>query len=354
MTGQSIGPRQEKLLVVEDDDFSQQVIQLYLKKSGFENVTSALDGRQALDFLREQKFDLVLLDLNLPRISGMEILNRLNAEGTVRDIPIIVITSLANVEETKEALDLGAEDYLPKPFNTRLLQDRINACLEKHRIERLLAAQAEESRRMLDRGLDLQALWAEPATLPLGDRDCLSSQGLFAPHPLPSGGFLASFGLRGGRVGFVAGHVGGSGIEAALHAAHARETLTGMLRRARGPEEFAGLARDAKIEGDFVIGSIEPDRSMAHAARGIFALFDVDKNGGVRAWSDRTLAAEGGLLILVQDPKNPLLHERTIPSRLGATSGGVPGAALDGLATLAARSVDENGPMAQIAALLLN
>lgn len=127
-------PRTERLLVVEDDGFSQELIELYLRKAGFADITVAADGREALDLAKQRPFDLVLLDLNIPRIRGAEVLRRLRKEGYLTGTPVIVSSSITNMEDIVQCLDLGADDFLPKPFNVRLLENRVSACLEKKRL----------------------------------------------------------------------------------------------------------------------------------------------------------------------------------------------------------------------------
>ncbi len=136
-------PRSERLLIVEDDGFSQQLIDLYLRRAGFNDLTAAHDGRAALDLAKSERFDLVLLDLNLPRVSGVDVLRRLKRDGLLTDTPVIVISSMTNMEEIVQCLDLGADGYLPKPFNVRLLDERVSACLEMRRLKRDALAQID-------------------------------------------------------------------------------------------------------------------------------------------------------------------------------------------------------------------
>jgi DNA-binding response OmpR family regulator len=84
--------------------------------------------------VRAREFDLILLDIMMPEMSGYEMLGHLKADARLRDIPVIMISALDEVETVVRCIELGAEDYLPKPFDPVLLRARIGACLEKKRL----------------------------------------------------------------------------------------------------------------------------------------------------------------------------------------------------------------------------
>src|SRR5947207_9937293 len=96
-------------------------------------------------------FDLVLLDMMMPGLSGFEVLSRLKADERSRDLPVIMISALDELDSTVRCIEAGAEDYLPKPFNPVLLRARINACLEKKRLRDRERAIAEELRAEKER-----------------------------------------------------------------------------------------------------------------------------------------------------------------------------------------------------------
>ena len=97
-------------------------------------VSLAENGRQALEVLGAAGFDLVLLDILMPEMDGYEVLERLKSDPAHRDLPIIVISALDEMESVIRCIGMGAEDYLPKPFDPLLLRARIGACLEKKRL----------------------------------------------------------------------------------------------------------------------------------------------------------------------------------------------------------------------------
>ena len=139
------------VLVVDDVAENRGVLSERLRREGYDVVT-AEDGEQALDLLATDPFDLVLLDILMPRLDGYEVLRRLKADDRLRNIPVIMITALSELDSVARCIQMGAEDYLPKPFNPTLLQARIGACLEKKRArdrEILLFEELQESHRRL-------------------------------------------------------------------------------------------------------------------------------------------------------------------------------------------------------------
>ncbi len=121
------------ILVVDDDRTTRLKLTLGLKRQGH-TVTEAENGRQALEKLRAELFDLVLLDIMMPDLDGYQVLEKMKNDHALRDVPVIVISAQDELESMVQGIELGAEDYLPKPFNPVLLRARIGACLEKKRL----------------------------------------------------------------------------------------------------------------------------------------------------------------------------------------------------------------------------
>ena len=122
--------RRGRLLVVDDNPLNRDLLARHLEREGH-TVSLAEDGRRALAMLQAEQFDLVLLDLIMPEMNGYEVLLHLKADAASRDIAVIVISALDELDSVVRCVEAGAEDYLPKPFNPVLLRARIGACLEK-------------------------------------------------------------------------------------------------------------------------------------------------------------------------------------------------------------------------------
>lgn len=124
------------VLVVDDIEINREIAGRLVTRLGH-RVVSASDGAQALGMLETQSFDLMLLDIMMPVLNGYAVLERMQAEGLLRQVPVIVVSALDEIASVARCIELGAEDYLLKPINPILLEARINACLEKKRIENL-------------------------------------------------------------------------------------------------------------------------------------------------------------------------------------------------------------------------
>jgi two-component system, OmpR family, alkaline phosphatase synthesis response regulator PhoP len=117
----------KKVLVVDDDVKTVELVKLYLNRDGYRVIT-AYNGNDALQLARENQPDLIVLDLMLPGIDGLEVCRILRKES---DVPIIMLTALATDEDRLTGLDLGADDYVTKPFSPRELAARVRAVLRR-------------------------------------------------------------------------------------------------------------------------------------------------------------------------------------------------------------------------------
>ena len=136
--------RTTRILLVDDEQPVQKLLTFPLEKEGYE-VVQALDGQQALQAFDQQQFDLVVLDIMLPRMDGLEVCRRLRAKSRV---PIIMLTAKAEEIDKVIGLELGADDYITKPFSMREFRSRVRAALR--RAEMVPASEADEE--PLERG----------------------------------------------------------------------------------------------------------------------------------------------------------------------------------------------------------
>lgn len=122
-----------RLLVADDNKVNRLLLARGLELLGH-RVTMAENGRHALDLLQHEAFDLLLLDVQMPEMNGFQVLEHLRADLRLRDLPVIVTSSLEGVDDIAHCIELGAEDYLHKPVNPVLLKARVGASLEKKRL----------------------------------------------------------------------------------------------------------------------------------------------------------------------------------------------------------------------------
>jgi DNA-binding response OmpR family regulator len=153
-TGATTG-RTTRILLVDDDQPVQKLLSYPLEKEGYE-VVQALDGQEALASFEQGQFDLVVLDIMLPKVDGLEVCRRLRAKSSV---PIIMLTAKAEEIDKVLGLELGADDYITKPFSMREFRSRVRAALRRAE----MAPDGEVTEEPLTRG-DLRIDFAKRST----------------------------------------------------------------------------------------------------------------------------------------------------------------------------------------------
>ncbi|HEX8550742.1 MAG TPA: histidine kinase dimerization/phospho-acceptor domain-containing protein [Abditibacteriaceae bacterium] len=135
-----------RILVTDDNAENRDLLQRRLARSGHEVVTAS-DGEAALELLLAEPFDVLLLDLMMPRMNGYQVLETLKQDAALRHLPVIIISALDEKASAARCLEIGADDYLSKPFEPAILQARIGGCLEKKRLRDADIALREEIER---------------------------------------------------------------------------------------------------------------------------------------------------------------------------------------------------------------
>ena len=146
---------ESEILVVDDIEDNRYTLERRLKRDGYENITLVDGGAAALELINERQFDLVLLDLMMPEISGLDVLKNLKSDPLHRNIPVIMVTAADEVETAAECITVGADDFITKPFNKTLLRARVAASLEKKKLrdqEAIYLSRIEKDKR---KSLDL-------------------------------------------------------------------------------------------------------------------------------------------------------------------------------------------------------
>ncbi len=146
-----------RILAVEDDEFSLKLLLRHLTTQGFPNVVTASNGAEALELIRKDPFDLILMDIEMPIMDGASALEAIKSDLKLRDIPVIMISGVGAMDSIVNCIELGAEEYLLKPFNPVLLHARVNASLEKKRLRDMesnhlsqIKAEKEKSDQLLN------------------------------------------------------------------------------------------------------------------------------------------------------------------------------------------------------------
>jgi sigma-B regulation protein RsbU (phosphoserine phosphatase) len=144
-----------RVLVVDDQEGNREVLSRHLTRQGL-NSEVAGSGEEGLAKLADGSYDLVLLDVLMPGLSGLETLQRMKSDESLKHIPVLMISALGELDTVCQCIEAGAEDYLAKPINTTLLRSRLGACLEKKRLrdtEQKYLRQIESTQRRLAKEL---------------------------------------------------------------------------------------------------------------------------------------------------------------------------------------------------------
>lgn len=152
-------------MILVIDDSNPDLLARKLERQGYRMVTTANSAQQALEQLQATPYDLILLDVIMPDMNGLELLEQLKQHGTWRHIPVIMISALEEVEGAVKCIELGAEDYLQKPFDPTLLKARIGACLEKKRLRDQEILYLQQVDRLTTAAAEIEAKTFTPDSL---------------------------------------------------------------------------------------------------------------------------------------------------------------------------------------------
>jgi len=210
-----------RLLVVDDTEANRDLLARRLRALGHD-VAVAKNGREALDVLATRETDLVLLDIMMPEMDGFQVLERLRADPARRHVPVIMISALDETDSVARAIELGATDYLPKPFNAVILRARVTATLERKRLEDAERHHVRELERELEIGRQIQRDFL-PEALPQPAGWEIAAA--FHPARQVGGDFYDAFDLEDGRVAIAVADVCDKGVGAALFMALFRSLI---------------------------------------------------------------------------------------------------------------------------------
>lgn len=144
-----------RVLIVDDGEMNRKVLRAALEREGHA-TRQAANGRMALELLASQPFDVVLLDLVMPEMDGYETLAAIKADEALRHLPVIVISGVDELDSVVRCIEMGAADYLQKPFNASLLRARINASLSGKRLRDLELEYLEQVGHVIDAAMALE------------------------------------------------------------------------------------------------------------------------------------------------------------------------------------------------------
>jgi sigma-B regulation protein RsbU (phosphoserine phosphatase) len=297
------GPR---ILVVDDNDDNRYTLTLYLDLEGYGNVETAQDGEEAIARLGEAEFDLVLLDVMMPKIDGYQVLTWVKEQPRLRDLPVIMISALNEMNSVVRCIELGAVDYLLKPFNPVLLKARLGSTLEKKKLRDEIAAhlarleQEVEAARRLQMAMVPHAFPQPSAAFPL------ELNASMEPAREVGGDLYDFFTTEDGKLCFLIGDVSGKGMPAALFMARTKSLIriTTELMRARhgdaaGPAEIIARVNRELCQDNGDLMFVTLFFAMITPATGELEFCNAGHNAPYRLNGQTVTTIEGGKGIIL-------------------------------------------------------
>jgi sigma-B regulation protein RsbU (phosphoserine phosphatase) len=266
-----------RVLVVDDNEVNRDLLSRRLARDGYV-VDLAENGAQALAAIENGSYDLLLLDIMMPVLNGYETLERIRSDARWSDLPVIMISSLDEMDRVIRCIEMGAEDYLPKPFDPVLLRARAGACVERKRLRDERAVREKAEQRRMRQELEMAAC-VQRRLLP----DCipqvegLDLAGGCEPMREVGGDYFDFLPLDESHLGLVAADVAGKGMPAALVMATLAASLRNQVHQCEGRAAPLAEALNAQMNawtdtGKFVTlfyGCLEiPSRRLRYVNAG--------------------------------------------------------------------------------------
>ena len=257
--------KNDLILIADDEPFNIDALEQELEDLGYRTI-SATNGAEALEKMRTEQPDLLILDIMMPVMDGFEALKRLKADVQTEFIPVIVISAAADLQNMVAGIELGAEDYLPKPFNATLLQARIESSLERKHLRDVEKKYLKALQDEMNIAREIQRCFL-PATLPACPG--WEFEAWFESAKEVAGDFYDLFPTVDGNTVFFVGDVCGKGVGAALFM-----TLFRSLLRMKCMEEYPNpeqmLLSAVRFSNEYISTVHEADNIFATLFIGVF------------------------------------------------------------------------------------
>lgn len=237
-----------RLLVVDDNPANCELLVRRLQRQGH-SVESVEGGREALERLRAADFDLVLLDITMPGMDGYQVLAELKADAALSHIPVVMVSALDEIESVVKCLGLGADDYLPKPFDPALLRARVESSLARKRLQDSERRYLRAMERELEIGRQIQQGFL-PDALPRIDGWQIAAR--FVPARQVAGDFYDVFALRNGSLFLVVADVCDKGVGAALYMALFRSLIRAIAGQGGDGDSVQALTQTVRSTSDYI------------------------------------------------------------------------------------------------------
>lgn len=238
-----------KILIVDDEPFNIDYLEQELEDLGYATL-SAGDGQAALEIVATESPDMILLDIMMPVMNGFEVLSRLKENKAWRDIPVVIISAIDDMQTIAQGIEMGAEDYLPKPFEPVLLMARMKAGLEKKRLRDMEQTYLQGLERELEIGREIQADFLPKTILQPEGWEIATS---FVSARETAGDYYDVFQFTGDKIGLMLGDVCDKGLGSALYMTLFRS----LLRAASDIGTWGDNTSNPKDDGQRLIAAAQ-------------------------------------------------------------------------------------------------
>ena len=238
------------ILVVDDVAENRDLLLRRLKRLGFSHIDEAANGIEALAAIDQKPYDLILLDIMMPELDGFGVLDRLRGDGRINDLPVIVVSALNEIEPVVRCIELGADDFIFKPFNPTLLRARVLATLEKKALRDRTRDELKRKQAELTEARTLQLALVPPPFAGVFAGRRVAIDVLLEPAKEVGGDLVDYFPVGEGRMVAIIGDVSDKGAGAALMMARTHSMFRSLGTRPDAAELFADPARAAGLVND--------------------------------------------------------------------------------------------------------
>ncbi|MGH6671252.1 MAG: PP2C family protein-serine/threonine phosphatase [Xanthobacteraceae bacterium] len=259
-----------RILVVDDVAENRDLLVRRLTRLGFQLIDQAGNGVEALAAIGAATYDLVLLDIMMPELDGFGVLEALKQNGRINELPILVISALNEIEPVVRCIELGATDFIVKPFNPTLLRARVLATLEKKQLSDLTREELKRKQMELSEARILQLALAPPPFAGTLSGRSLAIDVLLDPAKEVGGDLVDHFRIGDETLVLALGDVSDKGAGAALMMARTHAMLRALIARPdapalfRQPQQALGIVNTALAAGNdscmfvtFLLGSLD-------------------------------------------------------------------------------------------------
>lgn len=243
-TSIDIKDQSPKILLVDDESFNLDLLEQELADIGLD-IGTAKNGQEALERVKEVPPDMIFLDLMMPVMDGFSVLEKLQAHEEWREIPVVIISASSDVENIVRGIEMGATDFLPKPFEPAILQARLDAGLEKKRLRDLEQRYLKSLERELEIGREIQSDFL-PKEIPQPDGWTIEAH--FRAAREVAGDFYDVFEIDPGKLGLLLGDVTDKGVGAAMYMALYRSLLRATMLSDTFAEDLEAADCSAPVE----------------------------------------------------------------------------------------------------------